>query len=175
MQKLTIVLSILLLTTTAFGFETPASFENNTQAIKGMVFLSKNCPCSNSHVDHINEMAKKYKDIALYGVITDAFDDSSEKEIQEYFTGARFGFPIIKDPEQVLVKKYGALKTPHAILLAQNKEKGYDVIYNGGVTDGHKFLEASQYFLKENLAALNAKKPIPYAQGRCLGCYIKRI
>tara|TARA_Y100001935_G_scaffold231958_1_gene213352 strand:- start:2408 stop:2935 length:528 start_codon:yes stop_codon:yes gene_type:complete len=171
--------AILFLTTFAFtastwAYESVKSYQENPSSLKVLVFLSKNCPCSRSHVDHLNGLSQKYPNIAFYGVITDFFDKDSEPEIKAYFDSQNFKFPLIKDSEQMLVKKYGALKTPFSVIV-QNQSSQEQVLYEGGVSDDHDFPSSTKHYLEENLAALAQGKDPIYKVGKSLGCYIRRF
>lgn len=155
------------------AFSTLSDFDKDQRPTKILVFLSKDCPCSDSHVNHLNKLNTKYKDVSFYGVVTDP--ESEAAEIAIYFDSNRFDFPIVKDPEHDLVKIYGALKTPHVALLKRGADSSYKVAYEGGVTNGHNFAQANKFFLQDNLQALSTGKPLVHSQGKSLGCYIKRI
>lgn len=159
----------------ADSFRGPESFESNSAPFKVLVFLSKDCPCSRSHVMHMNELSSHYEKVAFFGVITDVFDGRFRKDLQDYYADKNFDFPLIKDEEQILVKKYGALKTPHVVLLKRSSSGDYEKIYEGGVTDHRDFSRSSRKFLSENLEAVIHGKPALYSQGKSLGCYIRRI
>ena len=156
----------------AASYEDASDFFKKTDDYKALVFLSKDCPCSKSHVSHLNELQQEFKAIPLYGVIADLAD---EKEIASYFNSKNISFPLISDPQQKLVKQFKALKTPHVVLLKKQPNNQYSVIYEGGVSDQRDGAKAKTFFLKENLLALQNNKPLPYAQGKSLGCYIRRL
>ncbi len=173
--KSILVISILLLTLKTLGFSNSTEFEKNQSELKALVFLSATCPCSQSHVDHLNQLVKLYPQFKLFGVITDDSSSEQKEVIQNYYSKERFEFPIIKDPEMKLVKTYNALKTPHIVLLKKDKNSSYIKLYEGGVTDQRQFSMSKNKFLAENLTALNNKTPLPHKQGRSLGCYIRRF
>lgn len=158
----------------AWAFESVRNYEENPSSLKVLVFLSKNCPCSRSHVDHLNGLSQKYPNIAFYGVITDFFNKDSEPEIKAYFDFKNFKFPLIKDSEQILVKKYGALKTPFSVIVRSEDSKK-QVLYEGGVSDDHDFPSSKKHYLEENLAVLTQGKDPIYKVGKSLGCYIRRF
>jgi len=136
---------------------------------KVIVFLSQKCPCSRGHVAHLNELYRKHSEVAFYGVISEPVNAKNKKAVKAYFTKERFAFPIIRDDEQNLVKKYKALKTPHVTFLSDNK-----VVYQGGVTDQKSFRRSSKKFLEVNLKLLAQGKDIKFKLGASLGCYIRR-
>jgi peroxiredoxin len=156
-----------------FGYESPTAFFSDTSDIKALIFLSKDCPCSKSHVAHLNKLSQEFKNIPFFGVITDR--ESSEAEIFAYFNSKTFHFPIVSDPQQSLIKQFKALKTPHAVLLKKQPNKQETILYEGGVSDQRDGGSAKTYYLEENLKALTTNQPLPYAHGKSLGCYIRRI
>lgn len=150
-------------------------FENENSANKALIFLSETCPCSNSHIEHLNSLAKSYPQIKYFAVISEKARPENEKELAEYFSQKNFKFPVIQDNEQVLVKKYDALKTPHATLLSKNGSDGsYKVVYQGGVTNAANFNAATIKYLEENLKLISENKPVKYDKGISQGCYILR-
>ena len=166
---------IVLSPTLTLAFEEIQFFENNNSPIKVLVFLSRSCPCSKSHVDHLNKLNRDFEMVSLFGVITDDFDKSSEGEIEQYYSEKNFEFPLIKDEPQTLVKKYNALKTPHSVIVKRDANKSYQIVYQGGVTDNRTFSQSTKKFLAENLAALSQNKAPVYTAGKSLGCYIRRL
>lgn len=159
----------------AKAFESATAFEQDQAEYKALVFLSQSCPCSKSHVEHLNKLSLEYKNIALYGVITDIFNEKNKQELEDYYKDKNFKFPVIKDEKQLLIKKYKALKTPHSVVLNQVADGKYKIIYQGGVSDHRDFDKSKKHFLKENLSSLSKGQPLKYAVGRSLGCYIRRL
>ncbi|MCH2533940.1 MAG: redoxin domain-containing protein [Bdellovibrionales bacterium] len=159
----------------AFAYQTVNDFDKNESEIKVVVFLSSQCPCSNSHVEHLNQLNNKYDKVQLFGVMTDVVDDDNKKHVQAYYTSKNFQFPVLKDTKQTLVKRFKALKTPHTTLLKRQPSGGYQVLYEGGISDHRFFDNAKKHYLKENLEALAAGKKIKYTVGKSLGCYIRRL
>lgn len=151
------------------------SFEQNSSPLKALVFLSDLCPCSKSHVAHLNQLQEKYTSLKIFGVISDPPQTPERKKISdEYFKNGNFKFPIIADDNQELVKKYNALKTPHVTLFKKEKDN-YKVIYEGGLTNKRNFEESTVRYLEENLIELAQGKPVKHVNGICLGCYIRKI
>lgn len=133
-----------------------------------LIFLSAKCPCSNSHVPHLKDLQKQYPEIAFVVVHSNA-DESREKSAP-YFKAADFSFPVIQDSELKLAEEFKALKTPHAFLLKPDGK----IAYKGGVTDSADASQAQKFYLKDALADLSGGKAVKVANGRTLGCVIKR-
>lgn len=170
-----ILFGLLCLSSFSFAnYSSKQDFLNSKAELKALVFLSHKCPCSRSHVFHLNHIAKDYKDLALYGVMSENYEGSEKLERDQYFNKQGFTFPIIDDPKQELVNEYKALKTPHVTLMRKQTDGTYQIIYQGGLTDQKDFARSKKRYLAENLKALSKNQPLIYENGFSLGCYIKR-
>lgn len=173
-RVLMIALPFLMFVSQAQALTKVEQFTEDSNPIKVLVFLSYQCPCSQSHIQHLNDLALKYRQIKFYGVITDIFTQASSADIQGYFSSKNFKFPIIKDEEQDLIRKYRALKTPHTVILKKLNSE-YKIIYEGGVSDRRDFSQSTRKFLSENLHAISRGHSVKYEHGKSLGCYIRRL
>lgn len=154
----------------------PTDFEAESSKYKMVVFLSEKCPCSKSHIKHVKDLMKSYPELKVYGVISEpAQNDKEQKSKDLYFKNTDFGFPVISDEKQFLVKKYQALKTPHVVLLAQDGASNYNAVYQGGLTDGKTYSDKSQKYLEEAMLQLSKNQKIKVKNGFCLGCHIRRF
>lgn len=167
-------LTLFLLVCQAQAYTAVENFREDKSNYKVLVFLSYQCPCSQSHIQHLNDLALKYRQIKFYGVITDIFTQASSADIQGYFSSKNFKFPIIKDEGQGLIRKYRALKTPHTVILKKVNSE-YKIIYEGGVSDRRDFSQSTKKFLSENLHAISRGHSVKYEHGKSLGCYIRRL
>lgn len=136
---------------------------------KGMVivFLSAVCPCSNSHLAVLKKLAKDFEEFSFLGVHSNA--DESVELAKSYFKEAALPFAVIQDDGN-LVKKFRALRTPHAFLLDPDGK----ILYKGGVTDSSDGPSAERNFLGEALADVKAGREVKVAEARPLGCMITR-
>lgn len=174
-MKAFIFFTCLFTSTIVFAYESVESFNKNQSEIKVLVFLSSSCPCSKSHVEHLNQLQSTYKTVSLFGVVTDIFDEDNTKSINEYYKSQNFKFSMIKDDKQVLIKKYKALKTPHTSVLQKQSSGDFKLVYQGGVSNHRIFEKSDVYFLSDNLEQLSQGKPPKHAFGKSLGCYIRRL
>lgn len=154
----------------------PADFENETSKYKLAVFLSEKCPCSRSHLSHVQDLMKLYPELKVYGVISEPAQNEKQRiSKDEYFLKTNFGFPIINDEQQLLVKKYKALKTPHVVLVRSEQKKNPEVVYEGGLTDSKNYNDKSKKYLELALKDMASGNEVQQKSGFCLGCYIRRI
>jgi peroxiredoxin len=133
-----------------------------------VVFLSAKCPCSNSHIGVLKNLASEFKDFAFVGVHSNV--DESPEVSKEYFKNANLPFSVIQDPKAKIADAYKASKTPHAFLVAADGT----VKYKGGVTDSKNGGAAESQYLREALTELQNGKEVSRPEGRTLGCAISR-
>jgi len=133
-----------------------------------MVFLSSNCPCSNSHVPLLKKVAEDFKDFSFVAVHSNS-DEPLEKS-KPYFKAAQLPFPVLQDHNAKLADEYRALKTPHVFVLSPAGK----VLYRGGVTSSATAAPTDTQFLREALSDITEGKPLRRSEGRTLGCVIAR-
>ena len=140
------------------------------QGKKGLVviFLSAKCPCSNSHIPEVTELSKDYPDFNFVAI--HANGNETEKESAEYFKNSKIPFPVIQDDHAKLADQFKALKTPHVFVILADGS----VAYQGGVSSSANFAEAKTKFLRDALEDLQKNRKVKTAEGRTLGCVIKR-
>jgi hypothetical protein len=133
-----------------------------------LVFLSAECPCSNSHIEILKKLAKDFPHFTFLAVHSN--QNESLRETKEYFQKAALPFPVIQDAGAKIADEYKALKTPHAFLLAPNGS----ILYKGGVTSSANGPSADTQYLRDALAEVEAGKTVSRPVGRTLGCVISR-
>lgn len=141
-----------------------------TEDKKGLVvvFASARCPCSNSHVQELNQLAKDFPDFKFLAIHSNM--DEPTAEAKTYFKKVNFTFPVIEDQKAQLADQFQAFKTPHSFILLPDGS----FAYQGGVSNSHDFEKAKRKYLREALADLQAGRSVQTAEGRTLGCVISR-
>lgn len=143
------------------------SMEVEDEKLAVVVFLSATCPCSDSHVEHLNNLSAKYPKIKFYGFHSN--QDQNSKLGLEYFQKKKMKFPVWRDEKAKVADKLGALKTPHVFIL-----KNEEVLYSGPVSDKSNFSKSERHYLEEFLVANAAGTKFEAPTKRPLGCYIAR-
>ncbi|MFN8370889.1 MAG: thioredoxin-like domain-containing protein, partial [Bacteriovoracaceae bacterium] len=122
--------------------------------IRVIYFLSSQCPCSQSHFDHLNQLKNQYSQFTFVGFHSNK--KVSQENAIKYFSRFKIDFPVFSDNEIKYANKYGALKTPHVFVLDQNDK----LVFQGGATNSHDINRATKFYLKDTLEALsNGKEP----------------
>ncbi|HEX4591006.1 MAG TPA: redoxin domain-containing protein, partial [Gemmataceae bacterium] len=139
-----------------------------------VVFISFDCPVSNSYVAPLSDLAKEYsaKGVTMIGVCpSDAAAADVEKQAKEF----RFGFPVYKDVGYVATDALKAATTPEVFLL----DRHFILRYRGRIDNGYyarlkKNPQVTSYDLKNAIDELLAGKPIRQPATPSVGCPIVR-
>lgn len=133
-----------------------------------VIFLSSLCPCSQSHVEYIKDLAKEFPEFSFLGIHSNA--NESIEDSKSYFSHLSLTFPVIQDEKSYWANTLKALRTPHAFII----DKAGTTVYEGGVTGSSDPSRAKVFYLKTALKNYLAGSPIPQTKTRVLGCEIKR-
>src|SRR3954447_7492245 len=141
-----------------------------------LFFVTTDCPVANSYVPEMNRLRDTYsaRGVAVYAVQaeTTVADDVVVRYAQEY----RYGFPLLLDPRQDLVKLANATVTPQAAVLAPDGKVLYLGRIDNRVEDfGKQRPQATHPDLREALDAVLAGKPVPHPVTKSIGCAINRV
>ncbi|MDP2303077.1 MAG: thioredoxin family protein [Ignavibacteria bacterium] len=142
----------------------------NSKAIVVM-FIATQCPVSN---DYNTRMAKIYedyksKDIAFIGINSNK--QESVDEIKKHSTDNKFGFPVLKDNDNIIANKYEAKVTPEVFVLNGK----FEILYHGRIDDSRKVAEIEVHDLRSTLDEILASKKVSNPKTKAFGCSIKRV
>jgi peroxiredoxin len=159
---------------TAGGVHTGAEWAGQKAVL--LFFVTTDCPVANSYVPEMNRIREAYapRGVAVYAVQaeTTVADDVVARYAQEY----RYGFLLLVDPRQELVKLANATVTPQAALLAPDGQVLYLGRIDNRVEDfGKQRPRATQSDLRDALDAVLAGRAVPHAYTKSIGCAINRI
>lgn len=133
-----------------------------------VVFLSAKCPCSNSHVEELKNLAENYTDFSFVAIHSNA--DEGTEISKPYFENTALPFPVIQDNKSEIADRMQAHKTPHSYILLPSGR----MAYQGGVSNSQTFAKADQKFLRQALEDLHRNRKVKTPEGRTLGCFISR-
>lgn len=137
-----------------------------------IVFLSFDCPMSNSYAKPLSDLAKEYETKGVKFVGVCPCDETAAQvaaKVKEY----QIGFPMFKDDKLLAVACLDAKITPSVFVL----DSKYAVRYNGMIDDAYsKRLvpnrAVSQRYLKDALDDLLVGKTVRVAKTDAIGCPI---
>jgi peroxiredoxin len=167
------------------GFATPLAFQlRDTQGAvhtqaefaghKAVVlfFTTTDCPIANSYVPEMNRIRDAYaRGVLFYAVQTDLSIPAAD--VVKYARDFHYDYPLLLDPNQLLVRFTGASITPQVAVLAPDGK----LLYLGRVDDrvadfGKQRLTPTVVDLRDSLDAVIAGKPVPHATTKSIGCAI---
>ena len=133
-----------------------------------IVFMSSVCPCSNSHLPLIKKLARDYPDYQFVVIHSNA--DESVEQAKSYFLKSELALPVLQDIDSKFVNLFKALKTPHSFIV----NTAGQIVYRGGVTSSASAAPTDTQYLRDALEDLKQGHPVKIANGRTLGCAIRR-
>lgn len=132
-----------------------------------LIFISKDCPCSQGNLSYINKLAQEFSDYNFIAIHSKK--NTSNDEVEKYVQEKNLSFNIVNDSDLKIANTYKALKTPHAFIL-----KGNEIVYNGGITNTTMPDNAKEFFLKDALTSMKHNGKPDKAETKTLGCFISR-
>ncbi|HVX63195.1 MAG TPA: redoxin domain-containing protein [Pirellulales bacterium] len=140
-----------------------------------VVFLGCECPLATLYAPRLQELAQEFdsRGVAFFGINANSQD--SLTEVGAYVQAHKLTFPVLKDPGNVVADQMGAVRTPEAFVLDQDRI----VRYWGRIDDqylvGRQRPAATREDLKQALEELLAGNPVSMPEAQAVGCYIGRI
>ncbi len=146
-------------------------FLNNTgnHQYKVLVFLNKNCPCTNFNAEYLNELQKTYTNVDFIGV--HSLKSASDEDVARYAKEKNFNFTVINDKDLKIADLVRANRTPQTIII---NAKNSEIVYSGGLTNRTQPKEADQFYLKDSLEEIKLTNNLSPKSFRSLGCAIVR-
>jgi peroxiredoxin len=137
-----------------------------------VVFVSFDCPVSNSYVSQLNSLATTHAERGVAVVLVCPTDDKRES-VAKAATGFKLTVPVLLDAKKQLAASLKAEITPEAFVLSAKGE----VAYRGRIDDGYsarlkKNAVVTSHDLTDALAAVLANNPVKTAKTQAVGCPI---
>jgi peroxiredoxin len=153
------------------AMHTPAEWS----AAKAVViyFTTTDCPIANSYVPEMNRIHDAYaqRGVAFFAVQTDL--TIPEADVVKYARDFRYSYPLLLDPQQLLVHRAGATITPQVAIFAPGGALLYLGRIDNRVADfGKQRLKPTVFDLRDSLDAALAGKAVPHAATKSIGCAI---
>jgi peroxiredoxin len=150
---------------------TPAEWSGAKAVV--LLFTTTDCPIANSYVPEMNRIHEAYapRGVQFFAVQTDF--TIPEADVAKYASDFQYAYPLLLDPQQILVRHTGASITPQVAILAPDGK----LLYLGRIDDrvadfGKQRSKPATLDLRDSLDALLAGKPVPHATTKSIGCAI---
>lgn len=137
-----------------------------------VVFLSFDCPVSNSYAATLIELHKKYAERGVTFLALVPTDDDPAK-VAKKAAEFKLPFPVFSDSKLVAAEAFKAIVTPEAFVLDHNRVLRYrgriDNAYSGRLKKNPQVTERD---LAGAIEALVSGKDVPTPATRAIGCHI---
>ena len=138
-----------------------------------MFCLLSDCPIANGYAPEINRIVSQYKSKGIVFSIVYADRKLTAKEAKSHAHDFGFVCPLVLDPSRTLTKKAGAGISPEVVVVDQK----HAIVYRGRIDDraveiGKLRPNPTRHDLRITLDALLARKPVPVAMTKAVGCII---
>lgn len=138
-----------------------------------LLFVTQDCPISNSYAPEINALAKEYINQPVRFFLIQVDPDLTNAAAQQHASHFGYELPVIIDHKHQLVKAIGATRTPEAAVLLSN----HSVAYLGRIDDlftglGKKRQAPSERNLRDALNQAIRGEPITKPRTQAIGCVI---
>jgi peroxiredoxin len=141
-----------------------------------LFFVTTDCPVANSYVPEMNRIHDAYAPRGVRVFAVQADTTIPDAAVARYARDYRYGFPLLLDPRQVLVRLANATITPQAAVLSPDGKVLYLGRIDNRVADfGQQRFQATEQDLREALDAVLAGKPVPHPFTKSIGCAINRV
>lgn len=135
-----------------------------------LVFADTSCPCVKAYDERVKDLQKQFADLRLFYVFSDASETPAQ--IKRFAQERGYSWPIIRDADQKLLKKFDAQCTTETFLV----DSAGTLRYHGRIDD-NIFLPANikSHELQDALLALQDGKAVPIKETRAFACTIPRV
>lgn len=139
-----------------------------------LVFIANRCPTARVYTERLKSIQTDYgsKGVQLVGINSDNqyfFSPETLSKMVEVAEERELNFPYLKDADQSLAKKYGALVTLHAFVL-DNKRI---LRYRGRIDDSRDPAKVTTSDLRNALDDLLEAKEVTVPETRPFACAIE--
>jgi peroxiredoxin len=136
-----------------------------------LIFVSVQCPVSNAYNARMEKLAQdlKARGVNVVGINSNVAE--TPEAIAQHAAEKSLTFPMLKDKDNKIADRLGALVTPEAYFLdASNK-----LVYRGRIDNSRNGDSISSTELRDAVEATLAGKPVEKTEAKAFGCSIKRV
>jgi peroxiredoxin len=135
------------------------------------MFIATQCPVSNAYNERMEALAREYTPKGVRFIAVNSNKQESAAEVASHAAAHGFDFPVVKDPNNVIADKWGAMVTPETYVLDADGM----LRYHGRIDDSQNPANVKSQDLKAALdAVLDGRAPERW-ETKAFGCTIKRV
>lgn len=136
-----------------------------------VVFVSAECPCLNAHLGRLRELAAMYAPRGVQFLAVDSEIGATPARAKATERELALPFPVLVDEGARLADAFGAEYATFTVVL----DRELNVRYRGGIdSDKRKLHEDATPYLRDSLDDLLAGRAPRRAEGKALGCVLRR-
>jgi peroxiredoxin len=144
-------------------------------ALKGnvtlVIFISVQCPVSNSYNDRMKALYQDYAAKGVKFIVINANRTEPAPAVAEHAQAHSFPFTVYKDENNIVADKFGATVTPETYVI----DASGTIRYHGSIDDSMNPSRVTSQRLRQALDAVLAGKEPPQTETKAFGCTIKRV
>lgn len=149
----------------------PVQFSALKGNITVVMFVSVQCPVSNSYNERMNDLYRDYAPKGVKFVAINANRTESASDVAEHARTHNFQFAVYKDENNVVADRFGATVTPETYVIDSSET----IRYHGSIDDSQNPSRVTTQRLRRALDAVLAGNPPPQTETKAFGCSIKRV
>src|SRR5262245_9438654 len=163
-----------------FSLKEIAGRQRNVAELSGrnatvIVFLSSECPMSNSYLEPIAQLAERYSGRGVGFVLVNPSAQESDDQLARHATEFQIKLPLFHDPEHRITDALGARVTPEAFVIdAENRVRYQGRVDDQYVTRLKRRDQKTRNDLQIAIDELVAGKPVTQPKTEPIGCPIAR-
>ena len=148
-----------------------SSFEDKEIVV--LIFIANRCPTARVYTDRLKSLQKTYESLSVQLVAINSDNQyflplEKLSNMKEIAAEREFNFPYLKDLDQSLAKKFGALVTLHAFVL----DRELKLRYRGRIDDSRDPGKVTIHDLQNALDDLIQGKAVRIPETRPFACSI---
>lgn len=140
-----------------------------------VVFLGHECPLVRAYIPRLNALQKQYQDWGVGWLAINSNQQDSLAELQHFVRELKPGFPLLKDPGNVVADQLGATRTPQVFVLDAARTIRYAGRIDDQFTYGRQRTKPQSNDLAQAIDELLAGKPVSVPETDVAGCIIGRM
>lgn len=149
----------------------PVQFSTLKGPITVVIFISVQCPVSNSYNERMNALYRDYAPKGVKFVFINANRTEPASAVMQHAREHNFAFPVYKDENNVVADKFGATVTPETYVI----DSTGTIRYHGSIDDSMNPSRVSSQRLRAALDSVLSGKQPPQTETKAFGCTIKRV
>lgn len=161
----------IVLTDVAGTVQKPLELGSAKAAV--LIFISVDCPVSNSYAPEINRICKQYEQRGVRFYLVHSDPDLTEDRAKKHAADYGFTCPVLIDRKLELVHRLGPRRQSEAAVVAADGH----LAYRGRIDDlyislGKRRYEATTHDLRNAIDNVLAGKPVNPDRTKAVGCVI---